>query len=165
VEEIIIDSFAFDSYRTVAQADAYFAGAFHAANWEAATDLNKAQALITATRLMDRQRWKAAYDTQAERLAVQKILDACCEIALALIDGGEIQTSQTTAQTLQTIKAGSVSLTYFRGAEGSAHRFPTIINELLRDYLAGSGLVVSGVSTGTGGTSVTETDLGFTGGV
>lgn len=165
MEQITIDSAAFDSYRTVEQADTYLSAAIHAANWSAANDTARAQALVTATRILDRQRWRSDYDTQEERLAVQDILDACCEIALALIDGSEIQTAQTTAQALQSIRAGSVSLTYFRGAEGEAHRFPTIVHELLRDYLAGGSLVVGGRATGVSGSSSTEDDLGFSDGI
>lgn len=161
MEAIIIDSAAYDSYRTVAQADEYLAASLHAGtDWSGSTDTTKGQALVTATRILDRQKWRADYDTQAERLAVQAILDACCEMALALVQGSDFQSEQTTTQKLQTIKAGSVSLTYFRGAEGRPHRFPTIVNELLRDYLAGSDATSYGKSFGTGGTSSTADDFG-----
>lgn len=161
MEVITIDSYAFDSYLTVAQADVYLAAAIHGTNWASASADTKAQALITATRLLDRQRWRSDYDTQAEREGVQGVLDACCEVALSLVDGSDIQTEQTTAQKLQSLRAGSVSLTYFRGAEGVAHRFPTIINELLRDYLAGgAGFTVMGRATGVSGTSSTADDFG-----
>lgn len=161
MEVIIIDSQPFDSYRTVTQADGYLAAALHALNWSSASAMTKAQALVTATRLLDRQRWASDYDAQTERFAVQSILNACCEIALALVDGSDIQSEQSTAQKLQSIRAGSVSLTYFRGAEGTPTRFPVIINELLRDYLVGGAtLVVSGQATGVGGTSSTDDDFG-----
>lgn len=163
MEVITISSAAYDSYRTVDQADDYLAASLHAGTtWSGATDATKAQALVTATRILDRQRWLAAYDTQAERFAVQDVLDAAAEMALALVQGSDLQTEQSTAQKLQSIRAGSVSLTYFRGAEGRAHRFPTIVWELLRDYLEGSDLAVYGSSTGTGGTSSTEDDFGHT---
>lgn len=163
METILIDSQPFDSYRTVEQADTYLAASIHAGNWTSATEATKEQALVTATRIMDRQRWQDAYDTQTERFAVENILDACCEIALSLVDGSAIQTNQSTAQTLQSIKAGSVALTYFRGAEGRAHRFPTIVHELLRDYLAGGAQSVSAKSTGVDGTSATDDDFGHSG--
>ena len=165
METVLISSQLFVSYRTVAQADLYLSAAVHAANWEAATSTTRAQALITATRILDRQRWGGAYDTQVERFEVQDILDACCEMALALVDGSDFQTEQTTEQKLQSITAGSVSLSYFRGAEGRPHRFPTIVNELLRDYLVGGDSALLPVATGVGGTSSTEDDFGHTEGI
>lgn len=155
----------FDSYASLAEADQYLAAASHASVWSGKTDDEKGQFLATATRVMDRQRWSAAYDTQAEREDVQDIRDACVELALALADGSELQSEQNTAQKLQTITAGSVSLTYFRGAEGRAQRFPLAAQELLRPYLAGAGLSAGMKATGTGGTSSTEDDFGHSGGL
>lgn len=166
MEAVLIDSQPYDSYNTVAQVDAYLAASIHAAaDWSGATAATKAQAAVTATRMLDRQRWADAYDTQDERFAVQDIRDAHSEMALALVQGSDLQTEESTAQKLQSIKAGSVALTYFRGAEGRAHRFPTIVNELLRGYLAGSDLSVAMKATGTGGTSSTDDDFGHTEGL
>ncbi len=163
---VMIGSSPYDSYASLAQYDAYVAAAIHAsAAALIASDDSKGQALATMTRILDRQVWAAAYDTQAERVNVQAIQDACIEGALALLDGSDLQTEQVTGQKLQSLRAGSVSLTYFRGAEGFSHRFPVIVNELLRDYLAGADLVIGMVATGTGGTSSTEDEFGHTGGV
>lgn len=164
MEVVTIDSQAFDSYASLAQAETYLAAAVHAGtSWTGATDDSKGKALVTATRILDRQRWAAAYDTQAEREGVQAIQEACIEMALALLDGSDLQTEQTTAQKLQSIKAGSVALSYFRGAEGRPHRFPTIVQELLRDYLTGGGSSeLGGVSYGVDGVSSTEDDFGHT---
>lgn len=161
MEIVVIDSAAYDSYASVTQADTYLAASQHAGTtWSSASSDSKGQALVTMTRVLDRQRWKDAYDTQAEREVVTDIQNACIEGALALLQGSEFQSEANTAQKLQTIKAGSVSLTYFRGAEGSPKRFPVIVWELLRDYLEGSTLGSYGTSSGTGGTSSTDDDFG-----
>lgn len=166
METVIIDSQAYDSYASVAQADSYLAASIHAGtDWSGASDATKGQALVTATRILDRQTWLTAYNTQALREVVVDIQDACVEMALALVQGSDLQTEQSTAQKLQSIRAGSVALTYFRGAEGAPHRFPTIVSELLRAYMAGSADAVYGQATGTGGTSSTEDDFGHTGGL
>lgn len=166
METITISGNEYDSYRTTAQADTYLAAAYHAGtDWSGLTVTIKAQALVTATRILDRQVWASDYDTQAERILVQDVLDACCEMALALVQGSELQTEASTAQKLASIKAGSVALTYFRGAEGRPARFPVIVNELLRDYLAGADLSVAPRATGVGGTSSTDDDFGHTGGI
>jgi len=156
----------YDSYADADDADSYLAASVHAGTtWSGASAASKGQALVTATRILDRQKWGSAYGTKALRFAVQDIIDASVEMALALLEGSDLQSEQSTAQKLQTIKAGSVSLTYFRGAEGSAHRFPTIVHELLRDYLAGADLGLAGVATGVSGISSTEDDFGHTRGL
>jgi hypothetical protein len=166
--EVDIGAETFTTYADVDTADAYLTGSIHAGtDWSGATTDNKGRALVTATRILDRQRWLAAYDTFAERSVVQNIIDASIEMALALVQGSGLQTDQSTAQQLQSIKAGSVSLTYFRGAEGVPLRFPLIVWELLRDYLVGTGTGTALLpkATGVDGQSVTAQTFGFTGGI
>lgn len=165
MQTVVIGSQPYDSYASLAQADAYLAAALHAAAWADETDDARGQALVTATRVLDRQRWADAYSTQALREDVAAVQEACIEMALALVDGSELQSEQSTAQKLQSIKAGSVSLTYFRGAEGRPQRFPLIVSELLCDYLAGADLSIGSVATGTDGTSSTEDDFGHSEGL
>lgn len=165
MQVVVIYSQPYDSYASIAQADEYAAAAFHASSWISASTTTKGQALVTATRVLDRQRWASDYETQAAREGVQGIADACVEMAIALVDGSELQSEQSTAQKLQSISAGSVSLSYFRGAEGHPHRFPLIVHELLRSYLAGADLSIGMTATGTDGTSSTEDDFGHTEGL
>ena len=173
METVLIGSQPYSSYASAAQADQYLAAASHAGTtWSGASDANKARALITATRILDRQRWRDAYAdddlgaAQALRFAVQNIRDACIEMALALLDGSDLQTEQNTAQKLSSIRAGSVSLSFVTGGtEGAAHRFPTIIHELLRDYLVGGSEVLTGAASGVSGESLTGNDLGHTSGI
>lgn len=162
MQVVMVDSQPYDSYVTVAAADDYLAASIHGASWSSASTLTKGQALVTATRILDRQRWAGAYDTQAEREAVSAIQDACIEMALALVDGSDLQTEALTGQKLQSIKAGSVSLSYFRGADGRPRRFPLIVHELLKGYLAGSNLNIGMTATGVDGVSSTADDFGHT---
>jgi len=156
----------FNAYADQDDADVYLTGSIHAGTtWDDATTANQGRALVTATRILDRQNWVDAYDTQAERFAVEDIRNASIEMALALLEGSDLQTEQSTAQKLQSIKAGSVSLSYFRGSEGTPHRFPIIVHELLRDYLAGGDFGRSGVATGVSGKSSTGDDFGHTRGL
>lgn len=166
MEVVLIGSQPYDAYASIAQADAYLAAALHAgATWSDASDASKGQALVTAARILDRQRWRAEYDTQAERDGVAAIRDASIEMALALLEGSDLQTEQVTGQKLSSIRAGSVSLSYFRGAEGSPRRFPTIVHELLRDYLVGAADGLAGAAWGVDAISSTEDDYGHTGGI
>ena len=160
MEVVLVESQPYNSYATVGQADLYLAASSHAANWAAAADLVKAQALVTATRILDRQKWAAAYDTQAEREGVVDIQEASMEMALALVDGSDLQSEQTTGQKLQSIKAGSVALTYFRGAEGTALPLPLAVWQLIAPYLAGGSTLTDAQSTGTEMCNPLERSLG-----
>lgn len=179
---ITIGSTPVSVYADVGEADAYLEGAFHASNWLTATTLQKQQALITATRLLDRQRWKGSKEDEAQDLEwprtgtgvswveddtiPEKVEQAGIELALALIDGSTVQGDANTAQKIQSLKAGSVALTYFRGAEGEPKRFPQIVHELLVDLLQNYNLTsLTGVATGTDGETVTGSDFGYSDGM
>lgn len=175
---VMIGSKFYDVYADEADADNYLDAAFHADAWRSETnDDVKRRALVTATRLLDRQSWLGEKTVDDQPLewpraetgvdgvgasdVPQAIVDATIELALALVDGSDVQDVQNTSQKLQSIKAGSVSLTYFRGAEGKAVRFPQIVQELVRDLLAGSQKVGRSTSSGTGGSTTTDDDFGF----
>lgn len=161
---VTIDSTEFTVYADVGEADEYALGAIHATTWRDSTTTNttKAMALVTATRLLDRQSWVDDYDTVAERQASEDIVNASIELAFALVDGSPVQNDQSIAQTIQQLKAGSVGITYFRGAEGSPNRFPQIVHELLVGKLkAGSDFIAGALSYGTDGESVTGNDFDF----
>lgn len=165
MEVVLIDSQPYLSYASLEEADEYLAASLHAgATWADASELSRSRALVTSTRILDRQRWRSEYDTQEEREDVAAIIDASIEMALSLLQGSDLQTEQVTGQKLQSIRAGSVALTYFRGAEGNPNRFPTIVHELLRDYLAG-GADFGPSAFGVDGVSITEDDFGHSGGV
>lgn len=156
-------------YIDLTDADAYFAVAIHAALWEAETDDTvKEKALITSTRILDRQTWAGTkYDASQElawpRSGVtdrdgdaveedevpQEILDATCELALSLLADTALQdTSSTTSGNLKRVQAGSVQVEYFR--PGQSKKFPNIVQELVGPFLRGTGLVTVGIAYGTG---------------
>lgn len=166
MQTVLIGSAQYEAYASLAEADEYLVAALHAGTtWSGASELTQGQALVTATRILDRQRWISDYEEQADREDVQQIIDACIEMALALIEGSDFQSEQNTSQKLQSIRAGSVSMSYFRGADGTPHRFPQIVHELLRDFLTGADAVMGGVATGIDGVSSTGNDFGHTEGI
>ena len=137
--------------------------------------------LVRATRLLDRQEWVGSKTSSSQALKWPRsetnidgvedsviptdIQNACYELAAAIADGSEVENEQNNAQKIQSLKAGSVALTYFRGAEGVSTRFPQIVHELVGKYLSGSSPTLVGVSTGTDGSSVTEDTFGLSRGV
>lgn len=83
-------------YLTSEEAQEYFDGRLNTEVWEDATEENKEKALTMATRILNRLNYlgdktDSAQENQFPRFAdsviPQNILDACCEIALALLDG------------------------------------------------------------------------------
>jgi hypothetical protein len=173
-----IDGNDYDAYADQEEADLYLAASLSADSWRAAEDDVKGMALVTATRLLDRQSWVGEKNVSNQTLAwprkdtgvegvadaviPQDIINGTIELASALIDGSEAQTAQTTAQTIQSLRAGSVSISYFRGAEGVALRFPLPVQEYLGKYLTGKGSqLVGAISSGTDGCTVTGDRLGY----
>lgn len=183
---VTISGVQYPVYADVAMADEYLAASMQAAAWRALTDPDdKARALVSATRLLDRQQWKGekritSPEQQTEwprtgtgipgvvdGVVPDNIIMATEEIASALVSGSDMETESNTANKISSLQAGSVSLSFFRGAEGEATRFPTIVNELLQGYLAGSGeLGLAGaLSTGVDGVSETREDFGLNSGI
>lgn len=178
-ETVTINSQQFSVYASLSQAAQYLLAVFGADAWFALTPDQQGQALVTATRLMDRQCWQGTRTTDSQELEWPRtgisgvyelavpgdIVNGTIELAFAISGGSEVVNNATPqAQTLQTVKAGSVSLTYFRGAEGvlAANRFPLPVQEYVRKYLCGAaGLTLGAKSYGTDGESITNDDMGY----
>lgn len=136
---VTVGGTSYPSYADEATADAYLAASITATAWATASDDTKAKALVTATRLLDRQSWLDDYDTFDLRKVVDAIVNACCELA-ALFAAGSTDTLDGASQTgpVKSMKAGSVSLEYFASSATfmAASRFPATVQELLGPYLA-----------------------------
>lgn len=83
-------------YATATEGDEYFTDRLNSDAWDDASDADKAKALITATKIMDRLNYKGdktsddqtlQFPRDTDTLIPQDIKDACCEVALALLDG------------------------------------------------------------------------------
>lgn len=165
-------------YADVDTADLYLNASTHGQAWFALSDDQKGQALVTATRTLDRQQWKGLKAATSPLQALDwprietgvlgveddeipaDIVNASIELALSLATGSAVQDEANTSQKISSLRAGSVAISYFRGAEGIARRFPTIVDELVRPYLASTSLGLAGVAYGTTGTSQSEEDFG-----
>jgi hypothetical protein len=90
------------AYISVSDADNYFATErLHADAWSEATTADKQKALYEATRLIDTLRFAGIKADSSQELEFPRFDDtvvpdgvqkACCEIALALLDGVDIET-------------------------------------------------------------------------
>ena len=151
--QVSLDTGDYNVYADLDTAEAYLGAAIHATTWnESDDDDAKGQALVTATRTLDRQLWAGSKTDAGQALQWPRtgtgvdgvtndavptdIINATIELALSLMDGSEVQNEQNTLAKVRSMSAGSVSITNFRGIE-EALRFPLIVQELINKYLAG----------------------------
>jgi len=177
----------YDAYRDLSATELYLAGQIGATTWHASTDDDqKGRAIVSGTRFIDRQAWQGekADPYQAHQFprtgltyadgsevpsdaVPQEVLDAESELAALLIDGTDVQNVGSPDEKLiQSLKAGSAAITYFRGEAGAGQRLPQIIQELLGRWLAGAGAGLVGTASGTDGEDAFADDrLGLTGAI
>ena len=158
-----------NTYINEADADTYFTYALHSAEWDAATTATKEKALVTATRMIDRQAWQGSRYADPQDLAFPRtdlvdldgeevdeitvptaVLNATCELGMAMIASAAVQTVADTAEAWKRVEAGPVKAERFDNQQaGAASRFPTIIDELIGHWLAGQGAGCGAEAFGT----------------
>ena len=133
------------SYCTIEYADEYFAGRLHAESWSETSDADKEKALRQATKEIDRQLLKGRKATDTQELAFPRypdtevpeaVKEACCEIALALLERGNSQRRKLQQEGVQSFTLGNMSETFAAGAGKGL--LSQEAKELLRPWLLGS---------------------------
>lgn len=184
---VTIETEDFTSYADLETADLYLSASMSeaAVAWRALADNadDKGRYLVQMTRILDRQNWQgekadADNDHAFPRSGIiingvevdaatlpQAIIDACIEGAALLAAGADFESRQNQSQQASSLRAGSVAITFFRGADGTPMRFPQILMELLRPYLSGSTSSSGPQAYGTDGCSVTRNVYGYTRGL
>jgi len=132
------------SYCTIEEANEYFSGRLHAESWGQADDSTKEKALKQATKTIDRQPLKGRKATDEQELAFPRypdtevpeaVKEACCEIALALLERGNSQRRKLQQEGVQSFSLGNMSETYAAGAGKGL--LSQEAKELLRPWLLG----------------------------
>ena len=133
-----------NSYIDIEGADEYFAGRLHAERWGETSDADKEIALRQATKEIDRQLLKGRKATDTQELAFPRypdtevpeaVKEACCEIALALLERGNSQRRKLQQEGVQSLSLGNMSETYAPGAGRGL--ISQEAKELLRPWLLG----------------------------
>jgi hypothetical protein len=133
-----------NSYIDIDGADEYFAGRLHAERWGETSDADKEKALRQATKEIDRQLLKGRKATDTQELAFPRypdtevpeaVKEACCEIALALLERGNSQRHKLQQEGVQSFTLGNMSETYAPGAGRGL--ISQEAKELLRPWLLG----------------------------
>lgn len=160
---VTISGSNFEIYSTLVDAQTYFkaglgdsAVAFRAA---VATVGLQEMALVEATRMLDRQRWKGEpvgvpvfdvvlqwprtgvtdrYGDEVSSASVpDKIIKATYELAgLLLVDPGKKDAAMS-GSNVASVGAGPASVSFFRPTLGVTGRFDTVIQELVGEFLGG----------------------------
>ena len=165
-----------NSYKSLADADAYFLDSIRGGTWAAYTADMRSSGLVEATRVLERQKWKGEKEistqalafgltgltgTEGESLTPAETLDIAgegqFEYAFALLaDATILDSNDATGTNIKQLKAGSAGIEYFRATKGS--RFPVIVMDILGAFLLSSGAAL-GVTPTVDGTCV---ESGFT---
>jgi hypothetical protein len=156
----------YEVYSDIPTADQFLAADASAAGtaWRAqADDTVKARDLVTATRILDRQRWPGTKtdenqerafprddmgsDCATDGVIPQDLIDACSLLAAYIEAGVDVNGTLSEQTSIKRQAAGSVSIEYFR--QFDIARFPLPVQELLNCLLAGSASVGGVISNGT----------------
>lgn len=141
-----------NSYVTVAEADAYFADRLDATLWSSAAPERKAQALVTATSMLDELSWTGMALTDTQTLAFprageyfdnkvgagvildafvpDRIIKATYEQAYHLLGNSSLQDD---TGSLDSLTLGAISLTKIRAPSKISSVVKTLVKPLLAD--------------------------------
>ena len=132
-------------YVNLTEANEYFSDRLHADAWAEASDADKEKALAMATREIDQQPLKGRKTETSQTLAFPRypdsevpeaVKDACCEVALALLERGNDQRRKLQQEGVQSFTLGNMSETYVAGAGRGL--ISKEAKELLKPWLLGS---------------------------
>jgi len=133
-----------NSYIDIDGADEYFSGRLHAESWGETSDADKEKALRQATKEIDRQLLKGRKADTSQTLAFPRypdtevpeaVKEACCEVALALLERGNSQRRKLQQEGVQSLSLGNMSETYV--PEAGRGLLSQEAKELLRPWLLG----------------------------
>lgn len=144
-----------NSYISISDATTYFNESLaYAGVWQSLDPGTQEQALVTATRMLDRQTWQGLptanpqslqwprtgvtdkYNQPVDPSSVpQNIIYAECELAMAIYSDPTVQTNKDNSSNIKSVKGGPAEVQFFRPI--NAGRFPTIVQELISQFLSG----------------------------
>lgn len=143
---VTIDAIDFETYADVDQADEYLAGDFGAALWRAETEVDqKARALVTGTRVLDRLLW--GVDGVDDDEVPDRIVAATIVLAKLIHAGSKVDDEASTQTGIKREKAGSVEIEYFIPTS-DPQRLPTAVAELIAPLLGGRAAIAGSIASG-----------------
>ena len=171
---ITISGNDYTTYSNLADADDYFIGSTDYTTWDGYTDLEKERALISATRLIDRQPWQGSKDDEDQTLdfprtgltcngsdvtaddSLELAVEASQLLALDLLTGATDTSTNTNESLTKRLKADTVEIEYFRADPSAITRFSSDVMELIGCFLSSAVPLSSSIATGTDGTALDD---------
>jgi hypothetical protein len=171
---ITISGNDYTTYSNLSDAEDYFVGSTEYSTWDDYTDLQKERALISATRLLDRQSWQGSKDDDAQTLdfprtgltcngedvtaaeSLAYAVEASQLLALDLLTGTTDTATGTNESLTKRLKADTVEIEYFRVNPGSVTRFSKDVMEVVGCFLSSGVPLSSSIATGTDGTALDD---------
>lgn len=170
---VTINGTSYEVYANVATADLYLQADLSLfQTWDGASE--KEIALVSATRYLDRQRWQGTKTSDVQPLAwprtgvidrygnsiasasvPQAIIDACCLLAATFVTDPSLMTKLDQSSNIAEVQAGTARVRYFKPqsvSAGTATKLPSVVQDLIGQFLAVSFSAVSG-AFGTDGES------------
>jgi hypothetical protein len=164
-------------------ASEYFNAALHGGDWIDADPEDQAKALVTATRMMDRQNWQGTktsptqfldwprtgvVDREGNAVSSSAVPDGIVwgtyELAEILRADPTAQEAVNSGSNVRAVGAGSARVEFFQPTRLTASRFGAVVDELVGEFLdsaAGDlGIVVTGAGVES---SFSSGAYGFTG--
>jgi len=143
-----------NSYVTLAEANTYFENRLNVAAWTEASDLEKSQALVTATSVLNDEKWIGTAISDSQSLAFPRtgtyfdprlghdvsladsvpgrVIDATYELAYHLLNNEDVLDD---TGTVTTVQVGQISL----NIDTSASTIPPSVKRLIRPLLINAG--------------------------
>jgi len=170
---ITINTTDYDVYISVAEADIYLqADLKRASDWQELGTEEKGQAIITATRRLDRLNWQGDRSVSSQVLEwprdisgldenpPQELFDATAVLAADIFADNEVAETRDGETNVSSVKAGSVSVDFFTTKEGVI--LPKVAFELVGPWLesesSGAATFVSGVTGSLACSSFTDSN-------
>lgn len=147
-KKVIINDKEYNTYATVEEADNYFAAKF-GSQWSNIGENQKAQLLVTATRLIDKKDYRGVKADKDQPLQFPRIieegmtsdellLETCCELAENIYnDGG----TDKDISNIKSVSMGDSSIT-FKESDSTLTDDDLLIEKYLGDYLLGGVRVI-----------------------
>lgn len=163
---VTIGAVSYDVYSDVSTADDFLAADIqYSSLWSAQTNDVKSQALVSATRWIDRQSWSGTKTSDAQALEwprdgvscsdvtdgviPQSIINSSIILAAELVADSSAQSKGSGSSLVKEASAGSASVSFFRGNSSSSSAvFSPRVMDLIGGCLAGSGGSFYGIRSG-----------------
>lgn len=127
----------YDIYGTQAAATIYLGAKIGQTEWTAAGTSTQAQALVTATRLIETWLTSKGFTEDPATSTDVNIQNATYELAYALVVSPSLQGAANQNGNRRRVKAGSAEVEYFRPERGG--RFPVQVQALLNAFSDAEG--------------------------